>query len=379
MATEATESVTFVNGIAAEQQTEGEGSGIPIDEREAAVAAVKAALKEEAKKAGESSAKEAKESREQDPLRPRKSVERDVDGKFVAKAEDGKEASKEPPKEDAEEESKALKRALQERKQIASAKASQQAEFAKQAQQLQNFHAQLQQQKAELERDRQRLAKLRSDPAGAIRDNGWDPETFILDLAQEGTPEGQARRQQRELQQQLAEMKAWKEAQETQRAENERLQHMHQLNQRRAQVEQHFVGLALDEGKHPHLSAFYQGHEASLVAEGDSIADQYRNLTGKEATFEDIAEYLEERAAKWYKTMNEKTQSGASQRSQKASAPSVKGRPTQGSATGRTLSPEDSSERRSLGANLKDLDGDERLATAREAVAVAIRASGERQ
>lgn len=110
--------VTFVNGRAESQTTEGEGSGIPTDEREAAVAAVKAALKGEAKRLGETAAKEAKHADEQDPLRPRSNTDRDADGKFVSAGKDVEEPVKDESKEDAE----SLKRVLRERKQIAAQK-----------------------------------------------------------------------------------------------------------------------------------------------------------------------------------------------------------------------------------------------------------------
>src|SRR4051812_14567751 len=122
--------VTFVNGHAESQTTEGE-SATPPDERAAAIAAVKAAIKSE----GESAAKEAKESVEQDPLRPRDNVDRDASGKFVAKDE-----KKEPV---VEEDEHALKRVLRERKQIAERKAQQDQEWNQRAHQLRQFEAQL--------------------------------------------------------------------------------------------------------------------------------------------------------------------------------------------------------------------------------------------
>jgi hypothetical protein len=217
---------------------------------------------------------------------------------------------------------------------------------------------------------------LRKDPIKAIKENGWEAEDFILGIAQEGTPEGQARRQQREMQEQLAEIREWK-AQQAEAARKQEEVFQEQKNRAyRQKVEQTFLATAFNEEKHPHVASFYKGHEQGLIAEADVIAEQYRHLTGKEASFDDIAEYLEERAQKWYKSMS--SGSSASSSGQQVLAPVTKGRPTQGSVTGRTLSPEGSSERRTLGATLKDLDGDERLAAAREAVAAAMHASGER-
>ncbi len=372
----ATESgvVTFVGGKAESQTTEGEGSGIAVDERDAAVAAVKEALKKEARADGEKAAKQAKDNSDQDPLRPRADVERGADGKFLKSGKDP--VADKRPEPTVEEDGQNLKRVLAERKQIASQKEVQRQELAKQTQQLQQAQRQLQAQQAELDRREARMNQLRSDPIRAIKENGWDPESFILDIAQDGTPEGQRSRQQRELQAQYAEMKAWKAEQERVHLQNQERQQQAQRDNHRANVEQSFVALALNEAKHPHLAAFYTGHEAGLVAEGDSVADQYRNLTGKEASGEEIAEYLEERAATWYKSMSAKAQ-GATQATTKTQVAVPQGRSTQGSATGRTLSPDDSSERRSLGKSYQDLDGEERLAVAREAVGAALRASGE--
>lgn len=391
MSVEVSGDVTFVNGVAAEQQTDGETQQ-PADEREAAIKAVREALKGEAKKAGETAAKEAKEADEQEPLRARESVERGPDGKFLPKeekaapkdAKDAKDGKDKPTKDkgEAEDTDESLKKVLKDRKANAYYKAKQTEELAQQAAQMRQAQQELARERQQLERDRQQLAMLRKDPVRAIRDNGWDPESFILDLAQEGTPEGQARRQQRQQAEELAEMKAWRKAQED-KVLNERRQFEQQkaVNYRQL-IEKEFLRTAFEsktdqgEEKHPYLSSFYKGHEEGLLAEADVIAEKYRQLTGKEASFEDIAEYLEDRAVTWYK--NRSTASFVPQAGQQIRPQVPQGRSTQGSVTGSTLSPNDSGERRSLGPSLKDLDGEERLATAREAVAAAIRLSGER-
>ncbi len=365
MAVETTaEGVTFVNGVAAEQTTAGE-TAQPADERSAAIKAVKEAMEEE----GKSAAKKAKEQDEQDPLRPRDNVERDADGKFV---KSGKEPAKTAEKAEptAEEDSESLKQVLKQRKQIAQVKAQQNQEFQRQAQELRQLRAEIEADKQEVAREKARFASLRSDPARAIREIGYEPEEFILDLARENTPEGLQARQQRALQDQLKEIQDWKAQQAQEREEAVQRQQQHQVVQYRKDVERAFIGVALNEEKHPHLTGMYKGHEMGLLAEGDVVAEQYRNLTGKEASFDDIAEYLEERTANWYNSM--------STRSQQVKAPVTQGKSTQGNATGRTLSPEDTSERRALGTSLRDLDGEERLEAARHAVGAALRHSGER-
>lgn len=357
--------VTFVNGIAAEQQTEGE-SAQPADEREAAVKAVREALQEEGKRA----AKSAKDSRDQDPLQVRETTERDESGKFVAKPAADKVKAEAKPAPKPEEDAESLKAVLAQRKQLAAAKAQASQAESRAMQEIRQYKAQLDQEKQEVARERARFEQLRKDPTRAFKEMGWDPEEAILDMARSGTPEGKAAREQRELQESIRELREWKAQQARDAEAQQRTHQQRQAVAYRQQVEKAFVGIAMNEEKHPHLAGMYQGHEAGLLAEADVIAEQYRNLTGKEASFEDVAEYLEERSANWYKSM--------STRNQQAQIPVTRGKPTQGNATGRTLSPEGSSERRSLGTMLKDLDGEERLAAAREAVGAAFKHSGER-
>ncbi len=371
--------VTFVGGRAVEQTTAGDTpDGDHGDELAAAKAAVKKALHEDLKAEGKTAAKEAKEAREKDPLIPR---DRGPDGKFlttettadVERDEAVKKLKEEAAKPD--EDASALRKALQERREAVKYKAEANAELEKMRNETRQFYQQLQREKQELALEKEKMAMFRRDPIRAIKENGWnDPEAFIMDIAQDGTPEGQAKRAHRELQQQIKELHDWKAQQAAQAEEQANQRKTHEARQYRQNVERQFLNEA---SKHEHLVSLYKGHEVGLIAEADVVAEQYRNMTGKEATFAEIAEYLEERTAKWYKS-----RSGAQNSAQGATqvaAPVQSGRPTQGSATGKkSLSPAGSSERRSLGTALADLDGDERLEAARIAVKSAIHASGER-
>ncbi len=377
--------VTYVNGRAVEQSTTGETpDGDHGDELAAAKAAVKLALAEEGKRA----AKEAKEHLDKDPLQKARAA----DGKFKsdkdpaeqeledakAKLADESEPKAKPKAKAEDEEASQLRRALQERKESARYKAEASAELEKMRAETRQFYQQLQQEKAELVREKQRLEMLRKDPIKAIKENGWDPEEFILDIANDGTPEGQQRRQQRELQAQIAELANWRKEQ----AEVAQQQAVERENSQRSQyrqnVEQQFLrtaGARTNDGKHanPHLVAKYKNDPEGLVAEADRVANRYRDATGQEATFQELTEYLEEREAKWYKEMRD------AESAPQDGVAVTQGRPTQGSATGkRSLSPAGSSERRSLGTAIKDLDGDERREAAMEAVRAALHASGER-
>lgn len=398
--------VTFVGGKAVEQTVATE-SAAPADEREAAIKAVRAALQEEGKKA----AKEAEEALERDPLNPKNGPKksdkkaseeeakepkakadkapakdddgpvRGPDGKFLPKEarndgadDDAKPAKAKAPSKDADDDAESLKRVLKERKESASQKQKQMDELTRARQEMQQFQQQLLRQQQEIEQEKRRIHALRSDPARAIKEIGYDPEEFILDLAQEGTPEGLARRKAREQANELQQLKAWRQSQE-QAAQQQRQQYEQQRQQEyRRLVETNFLKTALDEEKYPHVASFYKGKEHMLVVQGDLIADQYSELAGKTATFDDIADFLESEMRDWYTT-----RSGSQQGQQNSGRlPQNVGQSTQGSVTGRTLNPDLSSERRSLGTMLKDLDGDERLAAAREAVGAALRASGER-
>ncbi len=369
--------VTFVGGQAVEQTTAGEEpSGEHGDELAAAKAAVKKAMEEDLKEEGKKAAKEAKSAREKDPLVPR---DRGPDGKFLTTdpvEKDKAEAVKKLTKpEGADDDASALRKALTERKEQAKYKAEANAQLERDRQEARQIYQQLQRERQEIAAEKERLALLRKDPVRAIRENGWDkPEDFILDIAQDGTPEGQARRAQRALEAQIKELHDWKADQakqiEAQRQEAEQ----GQRRQFRQNVEREFLNAA---SKHEALVSMYKGHEVGLIAEADVVAEQYRNVTGKEASFAEIAEYLAERTEQWYKSRSKATSVPDSAGNQMASA--TQGRPTQGSATGkRTLSPAGSSERRSLGNSYADLDGDERREAAMTAVRSAIHASGER-
>lgn len=373
--------VTFVGGRAIEQETSGETpEGEHGDERAAAMAAVKKALEAEGKQA----AKEAKEAREKDPLVPR---DRGPDGKFLTSDPVEKEradatAALKKELDAPDEAAGALKKALSERKEVAKYKAEVNAELERQRNEVRQIHQQLQRERQAIAAEKERMAMLRKDPVRAIRENGWEnPEDFILDIAQDGTPEGQARRAQREMQQELRELREWREAQARQEQEGRTRYAEQRAREHRSNVEREFmqtVGAKTDAGDHrfPLINSYYEGRAKALIREADDVADQYREVTGKEATFADIAEYLEERTQKWYK--QHYGQVAGQSRSQQAAPGVTQGRSPQGSAGKKSLSPAGSSERRTLGTSLADLDGDERLEAARTAVAAAIHASGGR-
>jgi len=218
------ESVTYSGGRAVEQQTAGEEPGGEHgDELAAAKAAVKKALDDDAKEEGKKAAAESKAARAKDPLVPR---ERGPDGKFLSDDESaatpGKPrvaASQEPVDEDAS----TLRKLMSERKASAQYKATANAELEQMRQETRNFYAELQREKAQVEAERAKFAQFRKDPIRAIRENGWtNPEEFIMDIAQDGTPEGQAKRAQRELIERLERAENWQK-QQVEDAQQQRL------------------------------------------------------------------------------------------------------------------------------------------------------------
>jgi len=308
---EAGDDVTYVAGRAVEQQTSGQiAVGDHASELEAARVAVKKALaddakaeakrssKEDAESIGREAAREAKKSLDKDPLVPK---ERGADGKF-AKSETPDEEDEAPAKRTQKEDpdASALRKALAERREVAKARAEAAASLERERAEVRQYYARIQAQEREVKAERERMALFKKDPVRAIRENGWtNPEEFILDIAQDGTPEGQARRKQREFEQQIQELHDWKRQQAEQAQRQQQEAQLHQQKAYRQQVEREFLTEA---SKCEHLVGLYQGNEVGLIAQADVVAEQYRNATGKEATFAEIAEYLEERTARWYKS-----------------------------------------------------------------------------
>lgn len=391
------QNLTIVGGKVIEQH-ESLDSNVEADVREDALAAVREAIKG----AADESKASAKKASEQDPYKPagakggkdkeseeqeivgkspvskkpakhgEETPERGPDGKFLPR--DGSKPKDEDGDEDAsEEEGTSLKKLLKHREQAAAGKkevqdryAKERAELEAQTRKIQETWQQLQQEQARIERERQRFDRLRKDPASAIREVGWEPEQFIIDLARDGTPEGQMARQQRELQQQLQEMRQWKQQQEQAYQEAQQRAQWEQQVSYRQHIEKTFLEDALHEDNRPHTAALYKGREHALLAYADKIAAEYRELSGgKEASLKEVADFIEEELADrlngWYERKSG-TKVAATQQA----------KPGKGSK-GKSLTPEASSERRSLGRKgLKDLDEEERIAAARASVAAAL-------
>lgn len=150
---------------------------------------------------------------------------------------------------------------------------------------------QLQKLRAETESERQRILKLRSDPMGAIRELGWDPNDLVTNVARQGTPEWQElQRFQTELSKRDSELAELRQYMQQQKQRDEQLQQHYRQQQEqavRANVEKQFFDLI---APHPELTEVWSPEE--LVMKGDRIADLAFEKTGKYPPLEEIRDRL---------------------------------------------------------------------------------------
>lgn len=369
--------VTYVGGKAVEQEDTADTT-LEVDERQEAMAAVKKAM-DEARSKEESDDEDAEPEPKPKP-KPKSddAPERGPDGKFLPK---DKGAAKEAADDDEELDldKASLKQILKAREKVANLKKTatdeisvERRQLEQERQQYQQQVAQLQAQRQQLERERSYIQALKTDPARAIRELGLSPEEYILELAREGTPEGQEARRQKQLDAELAEIRNWRQQmaeQERQRAYQAQVQ---QIVDYREKSVREFTELALTEDKYPLTATFFKGNEKALVAWGDLAAEEYRTLSGgKEGTYADILDYIEdqlaERSNSWYTKRKP---------AQKVEQKETVKKPQK--ARGLSLDPSVSGERRALSPKqLDSLDEEERLQRAREEVARALANSKE--
>lgn len=255
-----------------------------------------------------------------------------------------------------------LKKALAAREETARARqaASQEAELIKR--EVSQAQYEIQQQRRQLQRERESLLKLRSNPAEAIRELGMDPEDFIMNLAQAGSPEDKLQRRLKEQDEAIQRLHRERQYELRQQQEAQQRYQEAQQAQFRESVTSEFVNIAMSE-EHPLTRDFYQGTEKILIAWADQIADEYRDLTGKEATSKEVAEYIEEQLqARYHKS------SAGNKRA------SGQGKATQSAKPAFSVSGRDASDKRALKRTFTDMDEEERSLAAREAAQAAIAA-----
>jgi hypothetical protein len=232
-------------------------------------------------------------------------------------------------------------------------------------QEAQRVHQEAQQLMAQARQAAQWAQQLKSDPIKALQAAGVDPEAFIMQLANEGTPQSLADKKLQEQDRKLKEFEEWKSAQERKAQEAAKQAQLAQIQQFRSSVETEFFQ-KVESSKHI-KEAMEAGlfTKEDLVQKGDSVADQYRQLTGQEASLADIVAYIDSQVGKAYQKLKG-TQQVAAPVIQPKPGPSAKKAPV-------TLSADDASERRSLDKQVSlEMDRDERIKLANKAVSQVV-------
>ena len=284
------------------------------------------------------------------------------------KAEKVKEEEVEPAKEEVSE--KEVRKALASRAKVVKERQSAQEEASRIRQEALQLRAEVEYQRQEVQRQAEWFRQLKANPVQAIKETGVDPEEFIHSLARSGSYEGKL---EAELMRQRAQTEQLALQQRQFQEQQMRVQEEHQQRQAtqfRSSVEDQFSSICLNEEKFPHLANFYADRKQSLVAEGDWIAGQYREVTGREASLEDIAEYIEEQMSSAYNKFQEKKKSVSSPSKGKQSKADT-AKPV------KTLSSKDSEKGSLKMDNLSELDDDDLLKLARSEARKALFDSGD--
>lgn len=239
------------------------------------------------------------------------------------------------------------------------AKEEAQSAFQKELSELRALRQELERDKQEVAQGKQLLNLLREKPVEAFRQAGIDPEAFVSDVVKDGTPEG---RMEQYIRRQDAELRQLRELvqQRFQSDEERQKQYLsRQEEERRSGIVKAYLAEAKEEEKYPHLNAAFGGNDELLVAMGHKVADLYRSVTGKQPTWSQIAEYIEEDISGRVSKLTEK----------------ASGKKAVAGATGkasRSLNSAMASERKSVEVPVKGASWEDRKKAAAKAAAEAI-------
>jgi hypothetical protein len=217
---------------------------------------------------------------------------------------------------------------------------------------------------AEVQQERARLHKLKASPLEAIKELGWNTDDLVRNVINEGDPQWQQLTQQQKLieaqKAELQEIRSYIDQYKTnyQQEQEQRRQLIDQTTKQA--VYDKFLGNIATEEKCPALRSLYEPDE--IVAKGDAIADSYRARTGKVASLEEIAEYLEHQASEKLASIRDKSRGQGNATKSKANGP-------------RTLSAASASERRSSPRPVRDMDPTEEREALMAAAAEAMRST----
>jgi hypothetical protein len=161
--------------------------------------------------------------------------------------------------------------------------------------------AELDADRATIAAEKAKIAKLKDirNAPDALKELGWEPEEFIVSAAEANTPMGQlkalVKAQAEKLEALTGKADTWeKQAEEQTKTAKEQAE-----KAALKQVEEAFITKALDPKTYPALPILYEDEEerAELLTKAHNVARRYRVATGgEEASFEQIAEYLEDKA-----------------------------------------------------------------------------------
>ncbi len=219
-------------------------------------------------------------------------------------------------------------------------------EAKQQREELAKLRAEIDADKASIASEKAKLEKLKDIRRApeALKELGWEPEEFVVAAAEANTPMGKLQALVRAQAEQIAKLSGKADAWEKQAEEQKSTAQKEAEAARLRQTEESFQKVALDGEKYPTLARLYGDDDEDkqvLIMKAHNVARRYRAATGgEEATFEQIADYLEERAqAKLGNGANEEKASSKNGKAQPGGRPTGKRQLNGSDASVRTSAP----------------------------------------
>jgi hypothetical protein len=156
----------------------------------------------------------------------------------------------------------------------------------------------LKKERDELARVHKHLESLKRDPLRAMKELQIDPEDLLTRIAKDGTPEMEHQRYIDKLEDQVRNLTAWKEDFEQRRKQYEEEHVVQRQQQQRANIISTYLGEASKEESYPNFNFLYGDDQEKQVQLGHAAADELRESTGKQPTYEEILRHLESKASK---------------------------------------------------------------------------------
>lgn len=205
----------------------------------------------------------------------------------------------------------------------------------------------------------QLMEQLTTDPVGALKSMGFTEEQIAKKLL--GQDAGAPNPLERRLAELENKLKEQAKADEARKAALEAKEHEQVINS----IKRGFIGHVVEkEAELPYLTSFYEDDPQELADRAFSIAETYRARTGKTATYQEVAAFLEDELVRKYTVVQTRTKPAVVE--EKAT-----------SKAGKTLTPGDASQRASKPRKeVSEMDEDERRAEAARLAAETILGRG---